>query len=89
MDEEQKEVEVKRYREIRIVPGIVGWKVIIGCSEFYVSSYEDVMDGLRRYFEDPSKAESYYMRKDQRLRRAPETDPVPVPDRGILGLQQS
>ena len=70
MDKEPKEKteeDVKKYREIKIVPGCVGWKVIVGCSEFYASTWNEVITALKDYFEEPGMIEAYYMLHDQRF----------------------
>ena len=55
MDEER-----KSYREFTVTPGMVGFKVKIGCSEAYFGNATDLKNALSEYLDDPIAATKKY-----------------------------
>jgi hypothetical protein len=56
----------KRYRDLKIVPGIRGFKVSVGCTELYFTNYQELLEALRGYFEEPVVQEQRYLDHDLR-----------------------
>jgi len=54
------------YRGFNVVPGIHGFKVVIGCSELYFGSAEALHRALTRYLDDPQGTEKRFMEDDIR-----------------------
>jgi hypothetical protein len=62
MDEQNK----KKYREFTVTPGMVGFKVKIGCSEAYFGDKDGVRQAICNYLNDPEEAEKFYLGLDMR-----------------------
>jgi hypothetical protein len=62
MDEQNK----KTYREFTVTPGMVGFKVKIGCSEAYFGDKDGVRQAICNYLNDPEEAEKFYLGLDMR-----------------------
>jgi lipopolysaccharide/colanic/teichoic acid biosynthesis glycosyltransferase len=56
-----------RWRAFSVTPGIVGWKIVIGCTEAYFGSAEDCRMAIDQYLTRPRSTEEIYMQNDQRF----------------------
>jgi hypothetical protein len=63
---ERNMTESKKYRTITIVPGLKGFKVMVGCVEIYLTTYHELLEHLKEYFQDPPCKEKEMLEKDQR-----------------------
>jgi hypothetical protein len=70
MDEDEKE-ERSSYREFIVTPGIVGFKVRIGCSEAYFGNKDDLRQAICNYLNDPQTEEKRYRRNAHVLGNQP------------------
>ena len=66
MDEDKKE-ERSLYREFTVTPGMVGFKIRIGCSELYFGDASSCLEAISGYMKTPQATERRYQRDDQRL----------------------
>jgi hypothetical protein len=57
----------KKYRDILITPGMVGFKVKIGCAELYYANPKTLLKDLVRYLREPDITTREFLSKDQRL----------------------
>jgi hypothetical protein len=51
-----------KYREFRVTPGLVGFKVIVGCSELYFTDAKKMGKEIMRYLNNPDKVEKEYVK---------------------------
>jgi phosphoglucomutase len=66
--------EARKYRDFSVVAGLVGFKVIIGCSEAYFGDVETLAKAIKNYLNDPEGTEKFFIGNDQRKR----SEPVPA-----------
>jgi hypothetical protein len=66
MDEEINEAAKKMYREFTVTPGMVGFRVKIGCSEAYFGDAPSCLEAIDSYLKDPQETERQYQQDDQR-----------------------
>ena len=59
---------MNKYREFKVVPGIQGFKVVIGCSEVYFGDEKDLAISLNAYLSNPEEMEKKMLSKDIRFR---------------------
>lgn len=55
-----------KYREFAVVPGVVGFKVVMGCKELYFGDVTALKDAIDKYLDDPDATQEEFLAKDQR-----------------------
>jgi hypothetical protein len=63
-----------KYREFTVTPGLVGFKVKIGCTEAYFGDKDSVGKAIAAYLNDPVATENEYLKSDMRNYNAPPVD---------------
>jgi hypothetical protein len=56
-----------KYREFTVTPGMVGFKVSIGCRDAYFGDKDSVGKAIVDYLNDPQRVEEVYIEEDIKM----------------------